>query len=106
MSEWVRVAAVEECPKGALLGVEAGEHRIVLAHVDGSMYALQDRCSHADFPLSDGELDGTELECIHHGAKFDVTSGKAIQFPAIRPVRAFPVEIRDSDIFVQVEEVE
>jgi 3-phenylpropionate/trans-cinnamate dioxygenase ferredoxin component len=103
MSEWVRVASLNDVPASGLLGVEVGEHRLVLAQVDGEMYALQDRCSHADFPLSDGELDGTELECIHHGAKFDVTSGKAIQFPAIRPVPAFPVEIRDSDVFVQVD---
>lgn len=103
MAEWVRVAAAEECPKGSLLGVSAGAHRIVLAHVDGELYALQDRCSHADFPLSDGWLEGETLECAHHGAQFDVKSGKATRFPAIRPVRTFPVEVRDSDIFVQVD---
>jgi 3-phenylpropionate/trans-cinnamate dioxygenase ferredoxin component len=102
MSEWVRVAAVEDCPKGGLLGVVIGDRRIVLAHGEGGIHALLDRCSHADFPLSDGFLEGDTLECIHHGAQFDVTSGKATRFPAIRPVPVFPVEVRGSDVFVQV----
>jgi len=102
MPEWVRVAALEECPPGLLLGVEAGTERIVLANVEGDVYALLDRCTHQDYPLSDGELDGTRLECIYHGAKFDVCTGRAVQLPAIRPVRTFPVEVRDGKIFVQV----
>ena len=102
MPEWVRVAALEECPPGRLLGVEAGTERIVLANVEGDVYALLDRCTHQDYPLSDGELDGARLECIYHGAKFDVCTGRAVQLPAIRPVRTFPVEVRDGKIFVQV----
>jgi 3-phenylpropionate/trans-cinnamate dioxygenase ferredoxin subunit len=100
MPDWVRVAASCECPPGSLLGVEAGGTRIVLANVDGDFYALQDRCSHQDYPLSDGHLDGTRLECVYHGARFDVRTGRAVQLPAIRPVRSFPVEVRDGEVFV------
>lgn len=99
---WVRVAAVEQCPPGSLLGVEAEGEAIVLANVDGDVYALEDMCSHQDLPLSDGELYGTRLECIHHGAEFDVCSGRALTLPAIRPVKTFPVEIRNSEIFLQI----
>lgn len=102
MSEWVRVAGAGECPPGKVLGVAAGAERIVLANVEGDIYALLDQCSHQDYPLSDGELDGTRLECIYHGAKFDVCTGKALQLPAIRPVKTFPVEVREGSIFVQV----
>ena len=102
MAEWVRVAAVEECPPGKILGLGAGNERIVLVNVEGEMYALLDRCSHQDFPLSDGELDGYRLECIYHGAVFDVCTGRALQLPAIRPVKTFPVEVRDGAVFVQV----
>jgi 3-phenylpropionate/trans-cinnamate dioxygenase ferredoxin subunit len=102
MAEWVRVAAVEDCPPGTILGVGAGSERIVLVNVEGEMYALLDRCSHQDFPLSDGELDGYRLECIYHGASFDVCTGRALQLPAIRPVKTFPVEVRDGAVFVEV----
>ena len=98
---WMRVASLADVPAGSVKGVEANGSRIALANVDGDLYALADRCSHQDFPLSDGELEGTELECIYHGARFDVCSGRAIQLPAIRPVKTWDVEVRDGDIFIQ-----
>lgn len=101
MAEFVRVAGEEDCPPGKLLSVSAGKERLVLANVDGEFYALRDRCSHADFPLSDGILEGTRLECIHHGAKFDVCTGAARGLPAIRPVQAYEVEVRDGAVFVK-----
>ena len=98
---WVRVASLEEVPEGTVKGVEADGARVALANVEGDLYALEDNCSHQDFPLSDGELEGTELECIYHGAKFDVCSGRATQLPAIRPVKTWEVEIRDGDVFIK-----
>jgi 3-phenylpropionate/trans-cinnamate dioxygenase ferredoxin subunit len=82
--------------------VEADGIGIVLANVEGDLYALLDRCTHQDYPLSDGELDGTRLECMYHGAKFDVCTGRAMQLPAIRPVKTFEVEVREGDVYVQV----
>ena len=102
MAEWVRVAAAADCAPGTLLGVESGRQRIVLANVEGDLYALEDRCSHQDYPLSDGELSGTRLECIYHGAEFDVCTGRALRLPAIRPVKTFPVEVRDGEVFVEL----
>ncbi len=102
MADWVRVATAEECALGQLLGAVAGDHKIVVANVNGDLYALADRCSHADFPLSDGELDGSELTCTHHGAKFDACTGQARGLPAIRPVRTFEVDVRDGDIYINV----
>jgi nitrite reductase/ring-hydroxylating ferredoxin subunit len=96
------VAAEAECPPGSLTAVEAGRERIVLVNVDGDLYALQDRCTHQDYPLSDGELEGDRLECIYHGARYDVRTGRAVQLPAIRPVKTFEVEVRDGDVYVQV----
>ena len=101
MGDWVRVADAEECPAGALLRVEIEGTDVVLANVDGDYYALLDRCSHQDYPLSDGELEGTRLECIYHGARFDVCTGRAVQLPAIRPVKTFEVEVRDGDVYLR-----
>ena len=99
---WVKVADLSECPPGNLLEVEAGRERIVLANVDGDVYALQNRCSHQDLPLSDGELEGDRLECLYHGARFDVCTGKAVGLPAIKPVPSYDVQIRGQEIFVQI----
>jgi 3-phenylpropionate/trans-cinnamate dioxygenase ferredoxin subunit len=102
MAEWVRVASSSDVPAGTLKGVFVKMLPIVLANVDGNVYALEDRCSHQEFPLSDGELDGSDVVCIHHGARFDACTGRNKGLPAIRPVKAFPVEIRDGEIYVEV----
>jgi len=99
---WVRVATLDDVPPGTLKAVVENGTAIALANVDGDLYALEDRCSHQDYPLSDGELEGTRLQCIYHGAEFDVCSGKALTLPAIRPVKSFPVEIRDDDVYVDL----
>ncbi|MBW3533838.1 MAG: non-heme iron oxygenase ferredoxin subunit [Gemmatimonadetes bacterium] len=103
MADWVRVADPADCPPGALLGVRAGSDTVVLANVAGDMYALEDRCSHQDFPLSDGELEGDRLECIYHGAKFDVCTGRAMALPAIRPVKTYEVDVRDDGVYLKID---
>ena len=102
MSEWVKAAELGSCPPGNHLGVQIAGVPIVIANVDGDLYALHDVCSHQEFPLSDGEMEGTEIECIYHGATFDVCTGKATGLPAIAPVKTYEVEVRDGDIFVQI----
>ena len=100
--EWVKVADLDDCGPGNLLEVEVGQERVVLANVDGDLYALQNRCSHQDLPLSDGELDGDQLECLYHGARFDVCTGRAMALPAIKPVETYLVELRGEEIYVQI----
>jgi 3-phenylpropionate/trans-cinnamate dioxygenase ferredoxin subunit len=100
--EWMKVAGLDQCPPGTLLSVQAGDEALVLANVEGDLYALQDRCSHEDLPLSDGELDGDRLECLYHGATFDVCTGNAMALPAVRPVETYAVEVRGPDIYVQI----
>ena len=99
-AEWVRVAAVEEVPPERLRAVQTDGGPIVLANVDGHIYALEDRCSHQDYPLSAGEVEDGQIECSFHGARFDVCTGRATQLPAITPVRTFEVEVRDDSVYV------
>lgn len=103
MANWVKVAAVTDCPVGSLKGVSADGVRVVLVNVEGDICALLDRCSHEDYPLSDGELVGGDVVCMYHGARFDACTGARKALPAIRPVRSFPVEVRDGDVYVDVE---
>lgn len=101
-TDWVRVADLDECPPGSLLDIEVKEESIVLVNIDGDLYALQNRCSHQDFPLSDGELDGDQLECMYHGARFDVCTGRATALPAIKPVETYAVELRGEEIYIRI----
>ena len=101
---FVKVADVADVPKRGLLDVEAEGQKIVLvATGDGAYYALKDQCSHEDYPLSDGELlEGDRVECIYHGAKFDVKSGRAVALPAIRPVKTYDVKVENGAVMVDV----
>ncbi len=100
MADWIKVATLEDCPPGSLRSVMVGPDPVVMANVDGSIYAVMDRCSHEDLPLSDGEMEGTTLVCQYHGARFDMTSGAPRGLPAVKPVATFPVEIREDGIYI------
>jgi 3-phenylpropionate/trans-cinnamate dioxygenase ferredoxin subunit len=100
MADWIKVATLEDCPPGSLRSVMVGLDPVVMANVDGTIYAVMDRCSHEDLPLSDGEMEGTTLVCQYHGARFDITSGAPRGLPAVRPVTTFPVEIREDGIYI------
>ncbi len=103
MAEWVRVASLDECQgNGCVHAATADGLELVLVQWDDEVFALEDRCSHQDFPLSEGAVDDGKLECVFHGAKFDIRSGKAVQLPAIKPVKTYPVDVRDDEIFVDV----
>jgi 3-phenylpropionate/trans-cinnamate dioxygenase ferredoxin subunit len=102
MPELIRVASLSDAPPGTLKAVVVKMQPLVLANVDGDIYALEDQCSHQEYPLSDGEIDGGEVVCLHHGARFDARSGKNKGLPAVRPVKVFPVQIRDGDIYVEL----
>lgn len=102
---FVKVARVDEVPMRGTLGLEVEGTEIVLISTgDGAYYALKDECSHEDYPLSDGELmdDDERLECIYHGAKFNVKTGKAVALPAIKRVPSYDVKVEDGDILVDV----
>ena len=97
---WQRVAAVDDVPPDELRGVHSDAGPVVLANVDGVIYALEDRCSHQDYPLSDGDLEDGQIECPFHGARFDACTGRATMLPAVAPVRVFEVEIRDGSVHI------
>ena len=84
--QFVDVADVNDVPEGKTKHVEVKEKEILLANSDGKVYALCDRCSHNNAPLSMGTLNGKVITCPMHGARFDVTTGKKIAEPmAIDP---------------------
>jgi len=101
MTDWIKVSTLEDCPPGSLNTVMVGMDPVVVANVDGSIFAVLDRCSHEDLPLSDGETEGAVIVCQYHGARFDLTSGAPRGLPAVKPIRTYPVEIREDGIYIQ-----
>ena len=101
-TQWARVASARDVPPDQLHAVHTEAGPVVLANVHGQIYALEDRCSHQDYPLSAGEVEDGQIECAFHGARFDVCTGRATQLPAITPVRTFEVEVRDDGIYLKL----
>ncbi|HEV2147199.1 MAG TPA: non-heme iron oxygenase ferredoxin subunit [Longimicrobiaceae bacterium] len=101
---FVRVAALKEVPEGEVVGVEAEGVRVCLANVEGTVYAFADRCSHREFPLSNGELDTDDctIACEWHGAQFDIRTGEAKSLPATRPIPVYPCRVEDDAVYVDV----
>ena len=100
MSDFVRVASLADLPANALMGITIAGTHVCLANADGTIYAFQDNCSHKDFPLHSGTLEGTRLECAWHGGTFDLESGRAVRLPAVKPIRMYDVRIEGDDILV------
>ena len=103
MSGWVRACATAELLPGETTVAWDGDTPILVVNYDGDFYALEDRCSHEDFELSAGEFDGDEatIECVLHGAKFDVRDGRALCAPAYAPVVRFPVKVVDGAVWTR-----
>ena len=96
----VRVAAEGEIPEGGVKIVQAGSLFVGVYLIDGRYYAIEDRCSHDDGPLCEGERDGFCIECPRHGATFDLRSGAVLSLPATEGVDVYSVSVRDGGIFV------
>ncbi len=97
------VGRVDSVPPGSVMSVDALGTAICLVRTEsGAVYALRDNCTHEDYPLSDGDLDGFAIECPRHGSCFDVRTGAVLNLPATDAVETFPVEIVDGDVIVRV----
>ena len=76
--------------------------RVTLANVAGTLFAIDDTCTHRGCSLGDGELDGSTIQCACHGSRFDVTSGAVVRGPAEDPVRSYPVHVANGEVQVDM----
>ena len=97
-----RIASMSEIPPGASKVFEVGDRAVAVCNVGGDLYAIEDVCTHDGASFDQGELDGCEIECPRHGARFDVRDGTATELPAVVPVDTFPVRVEGGDIEVDV----
>lgn len=101
---WVELVDARAVPREGGLRVDVGEHRIALFRIGDDVYALGDRCSHAEASLSEGDVFGDEVECPRHGSAFDIRTGEPLALPATKPVPVYDVKVEDGVVYVQIGE--
>lgn len=99
---FVKVATVHEIPPGKAKQVKVGGRAVALFNVEGNFYAIDDTCPHRGAPLWEGEVEGHEVTCPWHGARFDVTTGAHLCPPAARGVPAYKVQVVGEEVQVDV----
>lgn len=101
-----RVCGQEDLAPGEARCFDVSGRRVALARIDDEFFAIDDTCSHADYSLSEGDVDIDEcaLECPAHGSLFDLRTGEALTLPAVVPVAAHDVAVSDGGVFVTLRE--
>ena len=104
MTDAVRLCAVDDLESGTARRFDVAGHRIALVRIDDDFYAIGDRCSHANFSLSEGEVypEEREIECWKHGSTFSLLDGEPQSLPATKPVPVYTVVVKDGDVLVEL----
>ena len=102
----LEVAPIDELPPGTMRLVPAGSRLVGVYNCGGTYYAIEDRCSHDDGPLAEGDWDpeACVVVCPRHGSRFDLQTGIPMSLPAFERVETFPVSVRDGMVVVEVGE--
>ncbi len=101
MSAWIRVCGRDELLPGEFKIAYDGDTAIAVFNIDGAYYAIEDVCTHDGGELAGGPIEGFEVECLRHGARFDVRTGAATCPPAYLPTVSFPVKLEDNAIWTR-----
>ena len=103
MTTWQTVGQAADIPTERVAVFRVGDHDVAVCNVDGQLYAIDDLCTHDGGSLDQGELEGDTIECPRHGARFNVTTGEAIQLPAFEPVETHEVRLEGDTVQVGME---
>ena len=100
MEAFVKVAKVGELASGEMKYVEVEGEEVLLANIGGTHYAVNDTCTHAQGSLSDGVLEGEQVDCPLHGSVFNVATGAVVEGPADEPLPRYAVRVEGEDILI------
>ncbi len=102
----VALFPLDELAPGTARRVDVDGHRVCVVRIDDDVYAIGDRCSHADYSLSEGEVweDEREIECPQHGSTFSLVTGEALSLPATKPVPVYGARVEDGDVILELPE--
>ncbi len=98
--QWINAAAANEIGEGQSVSVASGSHIIAVIRSDGLLYAIEDVCTHDGEALTGGGIEGRQIICPRHGARFCLRTGEALTPPAYEPVRVFETKIEDGRVWV------
>ncbi|MGH8401723.1 MAG: non-heme iron oxygenase ferredoxin subunit [Gammaproteobacteria bacterium] len=101
MANWVNVGSVDEIVPGQYKTIDINDVLIAVFNIDGTLYAIEDVCTHDGGILTGGELKGCVITCPRHGAQFDVRNGGVLSPPAYEPTAAFPVRVVEGMVQVK-----
>ncbi len=100
---WIDAAARDDVPEGDVVGIRVAGKEIALYEVEGEIYATDNICTHGHARMSDGFLEGREIECPLHQGRFDVCSGKALCAPLAENIRTYPVRIENLRVMLKLD---
>ncbi|MCX7251726.1 MAG: non-heme iron oxygenase ferredoxin subunit [Burkholderiales bacterium] len=101
--QWIDAAALDAVPEGDVIGIRVAGKEIALYEVEGEIYATDNLCTHGAARMSDGFLEGREIECPLHQGRFDVCSGKALCAPLTENIRTYPVRIENLRVMLKLD---
>ena len=101
MSDWVSVARADELAPGQWKSVDVDGAQVAVFNLGGQYYAIEDVCTHDGGQLTGGSVEGAEIVCPRHGARFCIKTGAALTAPAYEAVARFPVRIEDGVVYVR-----
>ncbi len=99
---FVEAAKLADVQENRALGLVIDDVDVALVRQGDTVYAISDWCSHAQVPLSGGDVEGCEIECYLHGSRFDVRTGEALNLPATEPVPTYPTKIEGDTVWVDL----
>ncbi len=99
---YIRLCSINEIPPREMKQFNIGDVEILIANLDGKLYCLDGRCTHAGAPLAEGFLHGETITCPWHYSKFEIKGGKVLQGPANKALRVYETKINDGQLFVEL----
>ncbi len=108
--KYIEIADINEVPVGSKKKIEIATGTVLVVNIQGSFYALDNKCPHMGGSLGDGILDGNHIICPRHGATFDITTGKNVRGAKIAFIKAnvkdahsYPLNVEGNKIFIEIE---
>ncbi len=100
--EYIAIASVDELNDGERLFIEIDGQPIMVIRLANQYYAIADKCSHDDGPVGEGTLEGFDIICPRHGARFDIRTGRVLALPAFVDIPAYPVRVNEGQIEIGI----
>ncbi|MGO9930370.1 MAG: non-heme iron oxygenase ferredoxin subunit [Steroidobacteraceae bacterium] len=103
MATWIDAGPTLDLADGQMKSIAAGRRMIAVARSGEAFFAIEDVCTHDGAPLTGGEIEGAEIVCPRHGARFCLRTGEALTPPAYEPVRVFETKIEHGHLWVRAD---